>query len=118
MSILLPENKAFSFLNLMVQTLHRLRERMSFVVPSVIPDPPWITNRTRRRAYRANVIQVDIRTYKVTVTERLGSYAQEYRFQSLYTSIEKRTFHSVGAAYRAGLALTQQLAQARYAWCR
>ena len=34
------------------------------------------------------------------------------------TSLDSRTFCSVKAASRAGFALTYQLAQVRYAWCR
>ncbi|WP_336844154.1 hypothetical protein [Providencia rettgeri] len=117
MSILLSENKPFSFLTLMVQGLNRLRACFPFV-QSGIPDAPWITNRTRRRAYRATVVQVGHRDFQVCITERRGSYSREYHFRKLCTSFENRTFRSAKAAYRAGFKLTQQLALARYAWCR
>lgn len=117
MSILLSENKPFSFLTLMMLKLNRLRACFPFV-QSGIPDAPWITNRTGRRAYRATVVQVGHRDFQVSITERLGSYSREYHFQKLCTSLETRTFSSARAAYSAGLALTKQLALARYAWCR
>ena len=117
MSILLSENKPFSFLSLITRTLCRFCDRLPFV-QSGIPDTPWIINRTGRRAYRATVVQLDTRTFQVSITERLGAYSREYHFQKLCTSLENRTFRSAKAAYHAGFKLTQQLAQARYAWCR
>lgn len=117
MSILLSENPPFSFLTLLTRTLRRLCDRLPFV-QSGVPDTPWIINRTGRRAYRAYVVQLDTRTFQVSITERLGAYSREYYFQELSTSLETRTFSSARAAYRAGLELTKQLALARYAWCR
>lgn len=113
MSVLLSENPVFSFLSLTVQRCSRLA-----FLSSGIPDTPWMINRTGRRAYRAEVVQSDIRRFTVRVTERTGSYSREYRYQPLCTSLEKQVFPSAKAAQRAGLALTEQLATICYAWCR
>ena len=113
MSVLLPENKPFSFLSLIMKRLYRFYDRIPFISSGIPDELPWIINRTGRRAYRANS-----RQFRIRITVRLGAHSKEYRFHSLMTSLDSRTFCSVKAASRAGFALTYQLAQVRYAWCR
>ncbi|MFN7050249.1 hypothetical protein ACK4QX_21450 [Proteus mirabilis] len=113
MSVLLPENKPFSFLSLIMKRLYRFYDRIP-VISSGIPDElPWIINRIGRRAYRATVVKVNSRQFRIRITVRLGAHSKEYRFHSLMTSLDSRTFCSVKAASRAGFALTYQLAQVR-----
>lgn len=56
MSILLSENKAFSFQALITHMSHRFCGRSLML--SGIPDAPGISSQTRKRAYRATVVQV------------------------------------------------------------
>lgn len=118
MSVLLPENKPFSFLSLIMQRLYRFYDRIPFVSSGIPDELPWISNRTGRYAYRATVVKVNPRQFRIRITVRLGSYSKEYRFHSLITSLDSRTFRSANAAYRAGMAMALQLAQVHYAWCR
>lgn len=118
MSVLLPENKPFSFLSLIMQRLYRFYDRIPFISSGILDELPWISNRTGRRAYRATVVKVNPRQFRIRITVRLGAYSKEYRFYSLMTSLDSRTFRSANAAYRAGMAMALQLAQVRYAWCR
>ena len=118
MSVLLPENKPFSFLTLIMQWLYRFYDRIPFISSGIPDELPWISNRTGRRAYRATVVKVNPRQFRIRITVRLGSYSREYRFHSLMTSLDSRTFRSAKAACRAGFGLTYQLALVRYAWCR
>lgn len=118
MSVLLPENKPFSFLNLIMQRLYRFYDRIPFVSSGIPSELPWMINRTGRRAYRATVVKVNPRQFRVYITVRLGAHSKEYRFHTLMTSLDSKTFHSAKVAYRAGFALAYQQAQMRYAWCR
>ncbi|HGT9979306.1 TPA: hypothetical protein ACM5EY_002802 [Escherichia coli] len=118
MSVLLPENKPFSFLTLIMQWLYRFYGRIPFISSGIPDELPWIINRTGRRAYRATVVKVNPRQFRVRTTVRLGAHSKEYRFHSLMTSLDSRTFCSAKAACRAGFGLTYQLAQVRYTWCR